>query len=74
MEAVINRLRESYAQWVPVERAAQNGDLIGIDLRGTVEDRELAGMVSKEAQYVIDPERPQPVPGFAEQLVDLDGG
>jgi trigger factor len=74
VEAVITRLRESYAQWAPVERAAQMGDLIGIDLRGTVEDRELAGMVSKEAQYVIDPERSQPVPGFAEQLVDLKEG
>jgi trigger factor len=74
VDAVIDRLRESYAQWAPVERAAQTGDLVGLDLRAAVDDRELTGMVSKEAQYVIDPERAQPAPGFAEQLVGLTEG
>src|ERR1700687_5889240 len=36
IDSVIERLRESHAQWVPVERPVQTGDRVGLDLRATV--------------------------------------
>jgi trigger factor len=74
IDAVIQRLRESYAQWAPVERPVKLGDRIGMDLRAIVEGQEKALLDSKEAEYVVDPEGVQPAPGFAEQLVGLSTG
>ena len=74
VDAVIQRLRESYAQWAPVERPVKMGDRVGLDLKATVEGRENPLMDSKEAEYVVDPEGAQPAPGFAEQLVGLEPG
>jgi trigger factor len=71
IDAVIERLRESYAQWVPVERAVQIGDRVGIDLHATVADRDNPVLDSKEAEFVVDPDGAQPAPGFAEQLVGM---
>jgi trigger factor len=74
VDAVIERLRESYAQWVPVERAVQMGDRVAIDLRGVVTSTGQQFLDSKDAEYVVDPEGPQPAPGFAEQLVGMSAG
>jgi trigger factor len=71
---VIQRLRESYAQWAPVERAAQTGDRVAIDLKANMADREEPIMDSKDAEYVVDPEGAQPAPGFAEQIVGMNAG
>jgi trigger factor len=74
VDAVILRLRESYAQWAPVERAVKLGDRVGLDLRAEVEGAEKPLLDSKEAEYVVDPEGAQPAPGFAEQLIGLGPG
>jgi trigger factor len=74
IEGVIQRVRESYAQWAPVERAVQLGDRVGIDLKVTPEGREDPLIDSKDAEYVVDPEGAQPAPGFAEQLIGLSAG
>jgi trigger factor len=74
VDDVIQRLRESHAQWVPVERPVQLGDRVGLDLRATVEERETPLLDSKEAEYVVDPSGAQPAPGFAEQLLGLSPG
>jgi trigger factor len=74
VDDVIQRLRESHAQWVPVERPVQLGDRVGLDLRATVEGRETPLLDSKEAEYVVDPSGAQPAPGFAEQLIGLSPG
>jgi len=74
IDGVIQRLRESYAQWLPVERAVQLNDRVGIDLRATLEDRDEPVMDSKDAEYVVDPEGAQPAQGFAEQLVGMSPG
>jgi trigger factor len=71
IDGVIQRVRESYAQWAPVERAVKLGDRVGIDLKVTPEGREDALIDSKDAEYVVDPEGAQPAPGFAEQLVGM---
>jgi trigger factor len=74
VDAVIQRLRESYAQWAPVERPVKLGDRVGLDLRAEVEGAEKPLLDSKEAEYVVDPEGAQPAPGFAEQLIGLSPG
>jgi trigger factor len=74
VDDVITRLRESYAQWAPVERAAAMGDRVGLDLKATIEGRDEPVMDSKEAEYIVDAEGTQPAPGFAEQLVGLSAG
>jgi trigger factor len=67
-------LRESYAQWTPVERAVQAGDRVGLDLWVGVEGRDAPLHDTKDAEYVVDPEGAQPVPGFAEKLVGMQAG
>jgi trigger factor len=74
VDGVIQRLRESYSQWAPVDRPVKTGDRVGLDLKATAEGREQPIMDSKEAEYVVDPEAAQPAPGFAEQLVGLTAG
>jgi trigger factor len=70
VDAVIQRLRESYAQWAPVERPVQLGDRVGLDLAV----RDFPQMDSKEAEYVVDAESTRPAPGFAQELVGLSQG
>jgi trigger factor len=74
VDEVIERLRQSYAQWAPVERTVQTGDRVGVDLKASVEGREQPLMDSKDAEYVVDPAGAQPAPGFAEQLVGMQAG
>ncbi|HET6315461.1 MAG TPA: trigger factor, partial [Chloroflexota bacterium] len=74
IEAVIERLRNSYAQLVPVEREVRIGDQIGMDLRGIVEGEESPLVDSKDAPYNVDPEGSQPAPGFVEQIVGMQPG
>ena len=74
VDAVIQRLRDSYAQWAPVDRAAQAGDRVGVDVRAEVEGLERPLLDSKEAEYVVDSEGAQPAPGFAEQIVGMQPG
>jgi len=71
IEGVIQRVRESYAQWAPVERPVALGDRVGLDLTATIADREDPVIQSKDAEYVVDPEGAQPAPGFADQLVGM---
>lgn len=71
IDGVIQRVRESYAQWAPVERAVALGDRVGLDLTATIADREDPVIQSKDAEYVVDPEGAQPAPGFADQLVGM---
>jgi len=74
IDAVIERLRESYAQWVPVERRVQTGDRVGLDLHATVEGLAKPLLDSKDAEYVVDAAGAQPAPGFADQLVGAAAG
>jgi trigger factor len=74
INVVVERIRGSYAQWAPVDRAVKPGDRVGLDLMATIDGREKPLLDSKEAEYVLDPEGAQPAPGFAEQLVDMEPG
>ncbi len=74
VDAVVDRLRESYAQWVPVDRAAQAGDRVGLDVHGEMVEGGKEVVNSEDAEYVIDVEGPQPAPGFAEAIVGMRPG
>lgn len=74
VDEVIERLRASYSQWTPVDRPAEAGDRVGLDLKATIADREQPVIDSKDAEYIVDPEGTQPAPGFAEQLVGMSPG
>jgi trigger factor len=72
VDAVIQRLRNSYAQLVPVEREVRVGDQIGMDLRGDVEDQATPLVDSKDAPYNVDPEASsEPAPGFIDQILGM---
>jgi trigger factor len=72
VQEVVNQVRESHAQWTPVERAVQLGDRVSLDLRAMVGERTL--LDSKDAEYVVDPDGRQPAPGFADQLPGMSAG
>ncbi|MGI9147924.1 MAG: trigger factor [Chloroflexota bacterium] len=74
VDAVIQRLRESHAQWAPVERSVQAGDRVGLDLLATVEGLAKPVLDSKDAEYVVDAAGAEPAPGFADQLVGAAAG
>ncbi len=69
VDAVVDRLRNSHAQWVPVERPVQMGDRVTIDVRGEAAEPHKLVVDSKDAEYVVDPDGPAPAEGFAGQLV-----
>jgi trigger factor len=69
VEAVITRLRESNATWEPVERPAEDGDRVAIDVMAKA--GETTVMESKDAEYVISEDGPQPAEGFAQALIGM---
>jgi len=70
VEAVVTRLRESNATWEPVERPAENGDRVAIDV--VAKAGETTVMESKDAEYVIAEDGPQPAEGFAQALIGMN--
>lgn len=72
IEQALDELREGHAEWLPVERPVQVGDRVSIDVRATAGERVL--LDSHDAEFVVDPQGPQPAPGFADQLVGLAAG
>jgi trigger factor len=74
VESVINRLRESHAQWAPVDRSVQLNDLVGLDVRAEVAESRRVLHHSKDAEYLVDPQGLEPAPGFASQLLGLNAG
>lgn len=72
VETVIQNLRESNATWAPVERTAQMGDRVGLDVKATRGERAVVD--SKEAEFILNPNGAEPAPGFSQQLVGLGAG
>ncbi|MFN8635875.1 MAG: trigger factor [Chloroflexota bacterium] len=69
VERVVERLRDSHATWEPVERAVEQGDRVAIDVLAKAGETTI--MESKDAEYVVDPEGPQPAEGFADAIVGM---
>jgi trigger factor len=72
LNRVIERLREEHAPWAPVERPAQLGDLVTMDVEGKIGDEPLDKR--EGIQYQVFADFAFPVPGFAEKLVGLEKG
>jgi trigger factor len=72
IDDVITRLRQSNAEWTPVERPIQAGDLIGLD--AAVKDGEDKVIEATDAEFIVDPEGVNPVPEFSDHLVSKEVG
>jgi trigger factor len=70
IDAVVENLRDANATWVPVERASAIGDRVGIDLKATRGGRVLTD--AKDAEFVLNPDGTEPLPGFSQQLVGME--
>jgi len=72
VEKVIEQIRYQHAPWQPAERPIQFGDLVTIDVKGSLEDSST--LDRKDLQYQVLKDLPFPVPGFSEQLEGLEKG
>lgn len=72
LEATLEGLRYRSAPWEPTERPAAFGDLLTIDVEGTVEGEPL--IRDAEVEYPLMKDMPVPVPGFVDQLEGMEKG
>jgi trigger factor len=73
VNAVLSRLRDEQAEWVPViHRPAMLGDQLVIDLTGSVGGRSIAPQ--QMVPYVLSPTNDRPAPGFGPSLQGLHPG
>lgn len=69
---VIEQTRYQQAPWEPVERPIRFGDLVIIDVMGSVEGKPL--LDRKGLEFQVQQGLPFPVPGFAEKLEGVEQG
>ncbi len=69
IDDVLSRLREEQAVWEPVERAAEYGDRLNLDVNGEI-DGELV-VDDHDVEYVPNEDNVLPFPGFASNLLGL---
>ena len=72
VEEAMERVRQDSASWEPVERPVKLGDMVTIDVAGTVEGR--AVLDEKDSVYMAEEGGNIPFAGFAENLVDAVAG
>lgn len=69
VDNTLESLRQSRAEWVPMEREARAGDLVTIDIRGRADDETFID--SQNLHVVLDPERQIIAPGVVEQIIGM---
>lgn len=72
VDKAIEQIRYQHAPWQPVERPVQFGDLVTIDIEGSIDDKPVVNR--KDIQSQVLKESPFPAPGFWEQLEGLEKG
>lgn len=72
VQGVLEELRHRLATWEPVERPLQMGDLATITVRGEVEGKTV--LDQQDAQIVLRPDWPLPLPGFTNALEGMARG
>jgi len=72
VDTQVNALRERFAVLKTVERAAQEGDYVQIDLTATVDGQEVPGGSAKNVSHEVGSKRL--LPGLDEVLVGLSAG
>ena len=68
----LDQHRQAEGSWVPVERPVQIGDMVTLDVEGTVEDRSL--LDEKDMVHVAQEGSVVPLPGFSEKLAGAVAG
>ena len=69
IEQRLQQLRESMGSWEPVDRPAQMGDSVTMEVVGRVEDRTIID--NKDAVFFLDENNAGPFPEFAQRVVGL---
>lgn len=81
LNQALEHMREHQAVLEPVERPAEMGDVVTVDVQGALTsaggqepDREDVLLNEEGVSVLLDPEVEWPVPGFAERLVGIVSG
>ena len=69
VDGVMSRLQEEQAVWEPVERPAQYGDRLNINVAGTIDGETVVD--DQDVEYVPNEDNVLPFPGFAPNLVGM---
>jgi trigger factor len=72
VEAELERMRESVAALMPVERTAAAGDHLLVDFTGAVDGEEFEG--GKASDYLLELGSDSLIEGFEEQLIGAEAG
>lgn len=72
IDEMIETLRKQRQTWVPVERAAANGDMVNIDYVGKKEGEEFQGGKAAGQNLVLGSERM--IPGFEDGVIGKSAG
>ena len=72
VDRAIEDLRRESGSWEPVERPVKSGDMVTIDVTGTVEGRVV--LDEKDTVYMAEDGSSIPFPGFSEELVGGEAG
>ena len=72
VDRVVEDIRRNNAPWEPSERPAQMGDLVIVDIEGTVGEARV--LSNKGRNLVLNANDPFPMPGFGQKLVGVEAG
>src|SRR4029077_2177821 len=72
VDRAIERIAEQQRKSEPVERPAELGDIVVVDVEGKIGEQEIAGAGGKDRQIVLG--AGSSTPGFGGQLVGADAG
>ncbi|MEE3141633.1 MAG: trigger factor [Chloroflexota bacterium] len=72
VDEVVEQLRNESAPWDPVERPVQFGDLLNLNVDGTIEGDQAIN--DKGVDFIPEKENPMPMPGFSAALVGMTAG
>ena len=69
VDGVLDRVRDEQAVWEPVERTAEFGDRLNLNVLGTLDEETVVD--DEDVEYIPNEENVLPFPGFAPNLVGL---
>ena len=72
VDQVVEHLRDRSTPWEPAERPIRFGDLVTLDLEGTVEGKQVAK--DEAVDFVPRQDNPSPLPGFSVHLEGMAQG
>jgi trigger factor len=72
IDEALEKLRRTQVVWEPVERETRLGDLVGLSVQGSVDDKIV--LDDRSVWYHVLAESTAPVPGFARQIEGMKAG